>query len=69
MYTKVGMIKESTYCKSKLGIIVASLQQKTTPGNEGTLLYKVLIDGKLSDWLPSECLEILTIDDHSILEI
>lgn len=68
MYKKVGMINDSAYYNGKMGIIVASLQQKTTPGKESTLLYKLLINGKLSKWLPSECLEIFPTDDTDLLE-
>ncbi len=41
----------------KTGIIVAIRDEQHNSGNERVYLYKLLLDGQISGWLPGEYLE------------
>ncbi len=60
MLKKLAMVKgPAGYCDGKMGIIVAIRDEQRTSSKERTCLYKLLVDGQISSWLPSEWLDIL----------
>ncbi len=60
MLKKLALVKgPAGYYDGKMGMIVAVRDEQRTSRQERTCLYKLLVDGQISSWLPGECVEIV----------
>ncbi len=59
MLKKLALVKgQGGYFAGKMGIIVA-IRDEQISSEERTCLYKLLVDGQISGWLPREWINIL----------